>query len=346
MPDSLHRQDFPRIAVVTVNYHGVRDTLECLQSLQTQLDEHTFAIVVDNDSPPNEISDIRAAFPAILTIANPVNEGYAGGNNRGIELALQQDADWVLLLNNDTIVSDAIFRRLRAAIAATKFSILGVVINEFHDRSQVQTEGVRFNPKGTPSFFQSISLPIANTDPPTVTEVDIVNGCAVMISRSVFETIGLIDERFFLICEESDFCLRAQAAGFKLGVVHETHVWHKHSVTFAKAGKPLQRYFGTRNLWLLLTKHWGGAGRRGLVASLLFYFRHTYHLFCHERELGNKVGAEAMMIGVRDALLGRYGNRPIQSSLFARLLVLMATVMWRLRGGRETPVIENEGARS
>jgi GT2 family glycosyltransferase len=336
----------PRIAIVTVNYHGVKDTLECLHSLQPQLDERTFAIAVDNDSPPSEILAIRAAFPTMLTIANPVNEGYAGGNNRGIELALQEGADWVLLLNNDTVVSDAIFKRLREAIASTKFSILGVVINEFHDRNQVQTEGVRFNPKGFPSFFQSISLPITNTDPPTVSEVDIVNGCAVMISRSVFEAIGLIDERFFLICEESDFCLRAQAAGFKLGVVHETHVWHKHSVTFAKAGKPLQRYYGTRNLWLLLTKHWGGEGRRGLVASMLFYVRHTYHLFCHERELGNKVGAEAMMVGFRDALLGRYGNRPIQSSLLARLLVLTASVMWRVRGGREAPVIEKEGGRS
>jgi GT2 family glycosyltransferase len=329
----LNKSPIPRIAVITVNFNGLNDTLECLASLQQQLDDNSLAIVVDNASSSDEIHAVREAFPSILTINNPVNEGWAGGNNRGIEMALSEGADWVLLLNNDTVVSDSIFARLRTAIATTKFSVLGVVINEFHDRNRVQTEGVRFNPRGSSTFFQPISLPLVCSDPPTVSEVDIVNGCAVMISRTVFETIGLIDERYFLICEESDFCLRAQKAGFKLGVLHETHVWHKHSVTFAKAGKPLQRYFGTRNLWLLLTRHCGGVGRRGFLSSRLFYIRHIYHLFCHERELENRPGAEAIVIGVRDAMLGRYGNQPINSSLLSRLLVISLTLVWQLRGG-------------
>ncbi|MFM8323853.1 MAG: glycosyltransferase family 2 protein, partial [Pirellulaceae bacterium] len=141
-----------------------------------------------------------------------------------------------------------------------------------------------------------------------VTPVDIVNGCAVAIRGEVFQRIGLIDDRFFLICEESDFCLRAQESGFRIGVVHRSLVWHKHSVSFAKAGKPIQRYYGTRNLWLLMKKHPRGENRKGPIVSRMVYFRRCFHLFSHERELGNMPGAHAICDGMADALLGRFGQ--------------------------------------
>ena len=70
------------------------------------------------------------------------------------------------------------------------------------------------------------------TDPPAVAEVDIVNGCAMMVAAEVFRAAGLIDDRFFLIHEEADFCLRATEAGFRCGVLAEALVWHKGSSAF------------------------------------------------------------------------------------------------------------------
>ncbi len=177
-------------------------------------------------------------------------------------------ADWVFLLNNDTVVSPTILDRFYRAIELKTHSILGVVINDYSNRSEIQTEGVRYNPSYSIGFFDSIPTPVASGIAPKITDVDIVNGCAVLISKQVFDAIGKIDERFFLICEESDFCLRAQEHAFKLGVIHESHVWHKHSVSFVRAGKSLQRYYGTRNLRLLLKKHPGGKGKRAVEISV------------------------------------------------------------------------------
>ena len=80
-------------------------------------------------------------------------------------------------------------------------------------------------------------MPEVTTDPPTVVPVDIVNGCCMMVRADVFRRVGLIDDRFFLIHEEADFCLRVLRAGFRCGVLAEGLVWHKGSSTFKRSGK-------------------------------------------------------------------------------------------------------------
>jgi hypothetical protein len=129
-----------------------------------------------------------------------------------------------------------------------------------------------------------------------------------MISRRVFERIGLIDERFFLIHEEADFCLRAREAGFECGIVAEPLVWHKGSSSFKRTGKGLQRYYDARNLFLLLRKH--RAGRRGsrtAFASWFLYLKYVYYRFSIEREQGEEKAADAVLSGLCDALAGRFG---------------------------------------
>jgi len=159
----------------------------------------------------------------------------------------------------------------------------------------------------------------------------------VAISRRVFDSIGLIDERFFLICEESDFCLRASRAGFRIGVLAETLVWHKHSVSFARAGKPLQRYYGTRNLGLLLRKHPTGPGRKGRVRSRIEFYRLAYHMYCHEREMNNRVGARAVIDGLVDHLCRRYGKQRRPLSPVSAPIDRLCGGLWRLRGGKVQP---------
>lgn len=329
----------------------MEDTLECLASIHLCDLNETRVIVVDNGSETFAGSTIAEQFPSVTYIKSAVNSGWSGGNNLGIRESLQPGsivaksliesmriptADVVLLLNNDTIVDDQILQVLRESFERG-YDILGPVINEYDQPDVVQTAGVRFNPKSGSGFFKTIPIrqEAESNCAPSITDVDIVNGCAVAISKSVFDRIGLIDERFFLICEESDFCLRAQNAGFKLGVIHRSLVWHKHSVSFNRAGKPLQRYYGSRNLWLLLKKHPNGNGRRGRFSSVVAYCRHQYHLFCHEVELGNQSGASAIVDGMSDALLGRYGVRNDTRSWISRLGENMLYCVWRIRGGKK-----------
>jgi GT2 family glycosyltransferase len=172
----------------------------------------------------------------------------------------------------------------------------------------VMTDGCRFNPPESAGFIERVPVASEPTDPPEVAPVDIVNGCCMMISRRVFERIGLIDERFFLVHEESDFCLRALQAGFERGIVADPLVWHKRSSTFKRSGKSVQRYYDSRNLFLLLRKHRAGYGG-GIAAwySWPKYLKYVYYRFSIEREQGEEKAADAALTGLCDALAGRFG---------------------------------------
>ena len=117
-----------------------------------------------------------------------------------------------------------------------------------------------------------------------------------------------IDDRFFLIHEEADFCLRAREAGFRCGVLAEALVWHKGSSAFKRSGKRWQRYYDTRNLGLLLSKHAArSSAGRGALASYAVYLRYAYHRYCHEREDGQPDAADAVLEGLIDAATRRFG---------------------------------------
>lgn len=307
--------------VVLVNYNGLEDTCKCLRSLAASRHSGLSAVVVDNASAVDPTSVLRDEFPWCDLVRNPVNGGWAGGNNVGIRHALEHRAEYVLLLNNDTTVSpDAADRLLAAAEAHPAFGVIGPVIYFMDDPEEVMTDGVVFNRSDRPGFFQRFEVPLQRTEPPRVLEVDIVNGCAMMISAEVFRQIGLIDERFFLIHEESDFCLRAQDAGFRCGVLGEGLVWHKGSSSFKRSGRSWQRYYDARNLALLLQKHPASAGRRNTWQARREYLKYVYYRYAIEREEGHAEAADAVLQGLHDAIRGYYGPYAFRSRWTVPLL--------------------------
>ena len=317
--------------IVLVNYNGLSDTRLCLHSL-TALTHSASIIVVDNASLDDPFPTLAAEFPEVHRIAAGVNGGWAGGNNVGLRFALAHGADLVILLNNDTTVSpDLVTRLLAAAESHPEFGILGPVIRFMAPPCEVQTEGVVFNRPGQPGFFQRLPVPLRTTDPPTVEEVDIVNGCCLMVRRAVVERIGLIDEKFFLIHEESDFCLRAQRAGWKNGVLAESLVWHKGSSSFQREGKRLQRYFDARNLVRLLVKHGHQRGRRPLFVGLGLHLRYVYHRYAIERDSGFAFSADGVLDGLYDAYRGRYGPYQQESRSGIGVLRRLFDFLWRQR---------------
>ena len=253
----------PRVWIVPVNFNGLEDTRKCLRSLAA-LTSPASVVVVDNASNEDPTSTLQQEFPSVQLIRNPVNAGWSGGNNAGIRFALGRGADFILLLNNDTTVHPELVARLLAAAEAhPECGIIGPVIRYMDEPELAMTDGTRFNRPGYPGFFQRQPVPEREA---VVEETDIVNGCCMMVRAAVFERIGLIDDRFFLIHEEADFCLRAREAGWSCGILAEGLVWHKGSTSFKRSGKRWQRYYDTRNLGLLLAKHQArfrtGRGRR------------------------------------------------------------------------------------
>ena len=316
----------PSVWIVILTYNGLEDTRKCLATVAKAVeprsnDVRIVPLLVDNGSTDGTQDIVRAEFPWCPILRIEQNNGPAAGNNRGIEHALAQGADWVMLLNNDTLVRPELATRLmEAARANPDYAILGPVLNYMSEPDIVMTDAVLFNRPAYHGFFERKEVPVTLSEPPRASDTDVVNGCCMMIAAPVFRTIGLFDESMFIYHDETDFCLRAWEAGFRCGVIDHQLVWHKGSSTFVDVGKRMARYYDSRNLWYVLRKH-KGAKRHGRSwrSTATMYVRYTYYRYCVEREHNFTASADAVIEGICDALAGRGGRfverrRPLMSA--------------------------------
>ncbi|MGL6072846.1 MAG: glycosyltransferase family 2 protein [Fimbriiglobus sp.] len=324
-----------RYWIVLVDYNGLEDTRKCLESLEKVTGEFE-TVVVDNCSKVNVREALASHFPKAHFVRSDINGGWAGGNNIGMKFAFEHGGEVAILLNNDTTVPPEFNERLQAAMDAhPAYGILGPIIRFMEPPHEIQTEGVVFNRPNEPGFFQKHRVPLSTQNPPLLEDVDIVNGCCLMVRKSVVDKIGYIDEEYFLIHEESDFCLRCQEAGFKNGVLGESLVFHKGSSSFKREGKRLQRYFDARNLGRLLTRHRDRRTSRGVLSSRIHHWKYAYYRYAIERENGFPDSGEAVIEGMYDSLRGYWGGYSQRPRPGLAVLRAMFSLAWRLSGSRK-----------
>ena len=298
------------MVVVVLSYNGLEDTRKCLRTLQAAVRPGVTPILVDNGSTDGTAAAVEAEFPWCQIVRVAENRGPLVGNNAGIRAALEMDAKWIVLLNNDTTVHPDLCARLRdAAVAHPEFAVLGPVIMFMDDPDVVMTDGTMFNPSTPRGFFLRVEVPLTRNAPPAVTEVDMVNGCCLMITADMVRQVGLFDERLFMYHDEADLCLRVKELGGRLGIIDHELIWHKGSATSEGTGKRSIRYYDGRNLWHLLRKHhWAPRNGRSRMVTILVYFRYMFHWYCAEHESGNEAAAAAVLDGVWDGLRRTYGS--------------------------------------
>lgn len=244
----------PLVFIIVLNWNGKDDTLECLNSLQ-KLNYPNFQIlVVDNGSTDGSEEVIRSAFPAVQFIQTGRNLGYAGGNNAGIRFALEQGADYVWLLNNDTTVDPtALTALVVTAQADPLIAFVGSKIYYYDKPNMIWCVG------GTIDL-----APGGRTDHPgmgqedqgqfdTIADVGYVSGCSLLASRAAIEAIGLLPEEYFLYFEETDWNVAAQRKGYRTLLAPASHVWHK----YAETGEYKDRfiYYSFRNRLQIVRKY-------------------------------------------------------------------------------------------
>lgn len=294
----------PRISIILVNYHGASDTLACLRSLRENTFKDLDAYVVDNASGDDLESLIAAEFSTVTFIQNATNVGFARGNNIAIQQALERGSNYILLLNNDTVVApDALQRLINRVDADHAIGIAGPKIYYFEPSDRLWYAGGRSDVRsGTASHVGIGEHDSGNYDVPGPT--DYVTGCCLLVRREVFESIGLLDESFFAYLEDVDFCHRARSAGFGIVFEPSARIWHKVSSS-STWDSPVYLYLNCRNRLLMVKKYTAGFQRLRRIPGLAKHWaRQFIRLLLKYHDFA---GAHAVWMGIRDGARGVTG---------------------------------------
>ncbi|MBW1793703.1 MAG: glycosyltransferase family 2 protein [Deltaproteobacteria bacterium] len=242
----------PRVSIIILNWNGLQDTLECLDSVKKINYLNFEVIVVDNGSTDNSVKGITKRFPEVTLIATGKNLGFAAGNNVGIRYAINNAAEYILLLNNDTTVDPQLLNAfLEASYLYPEAGILGAKIYYYSEPNKIQFAGTTWNKQkcnftniGEGEVDDGITYECYS-------ESDYVCGCALFFKKEVIEKVGYLESKFFLNYEETDWCFRSRRSGYKCLFVPKAKVWHKIAVSFGGDSSPMYEYFVVRNklLW-------------------------------------------------------------------------------------------------
>jgi len=293
----------PRVFIIIVNWNGEADTLECLRSLRRDTYENKGIIVVDNGSSDGSVVSIAREFPEVTLIETKCNLGFTGGNNVGIDRALRAGADYLYLLNNDTVSEEGAMSALVTAAQASKeFGLLTPLIL-YHDApGDAWFAGSRIDLSRGTAVHDNQQPP--SRDGGTV-EIAWASGCAMLIPAEVARSLHGFDNRFFLNWEDVDLSLRVRDAGLRVGLVPSARIRHKVSRSLNTV-KLHGLYYSVRNNLLLILKHSGPQTLRATCSVLTERLRSCVRAF---RRRDPTASAQLLMTwrAVWDHCRGHYG---------------------------------------
>lgn len=289
-----------KLAVVVLNWNAVEDTLACLRSIRcwgaTGAVDQPSVFVVDNGSEPPGVEAVRAEFPAVRVLQSPINRGFAGGNNLGIEAALASGSDAVLLLNNDASIDAGSVAAMLKALGSD--ATIGVVGPTLWHRGNCVSAGGRDIARHAVTHLRPRARHTIAYD------VDYVPGTAALVRRQVFEIAGVLDEDYFFSGEMADLCHRARQSGFRSVIEPRARAVHDLDRS-SRDRLALHIYYIVRNRFLFARKHYP---RRRAWLYGKWTVRATLTALAALGR-GNRRRARAVTLGVLDGLGGRCGGQ-------------------------------------
>ena len=232
--------NYPKVSIIILNWNGLEDTMECLESLRNLTYPNYEVIVVDNASEGDDVKVLREKFGEYIhLIENDDNYGFARGNNIGIRYCLERGTDYIFLLNNDTIVdADFLGRLVEVAETDEMIGIASPMIYWYNQPDKIQFGGrLRINLlKGTVTAMKEKEAS------KTTIGSDVASGAAMLIKKTTVERIGLLPEEYFFGVEDRDYCLRSLREGLKIMLVPAARIWHKGARARNKIGFATIKY--------------------------------------------------------------------------------------------------------
>ena len=255
------------LSIITINYNGLKDTCELIESLPLE-DKSIEVIVVDNASKDDEASIIASRYPQAKVIRSEQNLGFAGGNNLGIKAALGR---YLFFINNDVILKPQTsdIRHLISRLETDdKIGAVCPKIRFAWGDNPIQFAGYTPLSRYT---MRNRSIGFGETDKgqyDTAHSTPYAHGAAMMVKREAIEKVGLMPECYFLYYEELDWSMMFMRAGYSIWYEPACTIYHKESQTTGQ-NSPLKTYYLTRNRLLFVKRN---------IQGLRRYITYTYLL--------------------------------------------------------------------
>jgi len=261
----------PYISIILLNYNGSEYAIACLQSLKKISYPNFSIIIVDNASPDDSMEKIERyllaqAVDNYAVFASPVeamqsrlpqpkytllqtghNGGYGHGNNIGIRYALKEGADYVLILNNDTVVDPSFLEPMVQMCEENKN--IGIVSSKIYiyDRPDVfWFNGGKFHP--FTSKVEHVNFNEKDSGQKALGVNTFISGCMWLIPKHVFEIVGLINEEYFMYVEDLEYCQRVLNKGYSLRLCEQSKIWHKVGSSTGGKFSQFSVFWRTRNM--------------------------------------------------------------------------------------------------
>ncbi len=241
----------PNILVVILNFNGWQETLTCVDAVLKQTYENFHIYLIDNGSKDESLKKLTQYdnHDKITFLKNPVNDGFAGGVNIGIRHAIENDYEYIALLNNDAIITEDWLKiLLKTSQTVGSAATTGLLLSG--DGEKIESTGDSYSAWGLP-FPRQRDEPIKDADD----SMFVFGGTAgaTLYTTDLFRDIGLFDETFFAYFEDTDISFRAQLAGHKAYYEKSAIAYHDHGTTSSKMpGFTVQQTF--KNLPLFFWK--------------------------------------------------------------------------------------------
>jgi len=305
----------PAVAIILVNWNGLEVTRNCIDSLQSLHYTNHSVIVVDNASTDGSADALEKAYPHITVISSSTNTGFAGGNNIGFRYAFQSGFDYLLMLNNDTIVEPDFLSHLVSYME--QHPDTGVIqprIHFEHNKNVLWNSGSYYAKWWGFLYTRRVGQPPV-ADDLKIKQVDWVTGCAFLTRSSLLQQTGLLAENMFMYSEDVDLSFRIAKMGYKLVYHPDALIYHIAGMSNKTAAKgkegyvhPLVHYYNQRNRIWILKKYTPAYAVITTVIANFFYISLIIGYFAIRGRF-NKL--KAVIRAVKDGLLGSIENQPL-----------------------------------
>jgi hypothetical protein len=263
----------PKVSIVTINWNGEEDTVRCIKSLLNLEYDHFEIIVIDNGSTDKSVINLSKRFQnKIKIISNDINLGYSKAVNLGIDHVLSNNSDFLLIINNDTLVHPKLLDEL--INLTTNEDAAGLVCGKtyFLDGSRRLMGGPG---KIYINKFKINWERVKNQEDKgqydKIIECNYVDDYHLLIKADVFREVGKYDEDFFAYGEESDFCLRVAKSKFKIFFTPKAKIWHKGASRIGNSKNYLREFYINRSNLILNSKHLGKSTFLIFLINYLFF---------------------------------------------------------------------------